>query len=337
MMLKNRRQRVQVNDSYSDWGSATSGVPQGSVLGPLLFLIYINDIVDVVKHSNIKLYADDSKIYHSFEREAEFSDGLQDDLESIAAWAASWQLSVNASKCFVLPVGNRLVSQNPSRYSLNDVALPTVKVEKDLGVFMSGDLRFSEHCSKIASSASQVAGIIFRAFASKDVCFMVKMFITYIRPILEYNSEVWSPSLLGDIDVVESIQRSYTRRIKNLATISYTDRLNVCKLDPLELRRLKRDMVLVYKIRHGLVKLAFEDFFVFAPVVGTRGHRDKLYPQKAKTNRALASFANRVAGPWNSLPEPLIIATSISQFKIGLDSLHDHLKVFLRGRAIRSL
>ena len=119
--------------------------------------------------------------------------------------------------------------------------------------------------------------------------------------------------------------------------MSYPNRLVACNLESLELRRLKRDLLLVFKIRHKLVKLHFGDFFEFAPLVGTRGHRDKLYPKKCKTNRTLASFAFRVTNPWNSLPEDVISSTTLMQFKKGIDSLNDHFTSMLRGRALRDL
>ena len=198
---------------------------------------------------------------------------------------------------------------------------------------MSADLGFSVHCSKIASKASQVIGLIRRAFASKNQTFMVKMFTSRVRPILEYNCELWSPHHLQDIDRIESVQRSFTRRIYGLEDLSYWDRLAICQLEPLELRRIKRDLLLLYKMRHRLVKLNFYDFFRYAPNVGNRGHRDKLYPITVPTERSLASFAHRVVNNWNTLPEYVIESTSVCSFKSNLNSVSNQLIKKLRGRA----
>ena len=198
---------------------------------------------------------------------------------------------------------------------------------------MSSDLAFSVHCSKIASKASQTIGLIRRAFASKNRTFMVKMFISRVRPILEYNCELWSPHNLQDIDRIESVQRSFTSRIHGLVDFSYWDRLSICQLEPLELRRIKRDLLFLYKIRHGYVKLNFHDFFRFAPSVGNRGHRDKLYPMTVPTERALASFAHRVVNNWNELPDFVIESTSVCSFKSNLNLVSNQLIRKLRGRA----
>ena len=204
---------------------------------------------------------------------------------------------------------------------------------KDLGVFMSSDLSFSIHCSKLASKASQAVGLIRRAFASKNQAFMVKMFTSRVRPILEYNCELWSPHNLQDIDKIESVQRSFTSKIYGLAEFSYWDRLAICKLEPLELRRMKRDLLLLYKMRNGLVGLNFYDFFRYAPDVGNRGHRAKLYPITVPTERALASFAHRVVNNWNALPISVIESTSVCSFKSNLNSVSNQLIIKLRGRA----
>ena len=196
--------------------------------------------------------------------------------------------------------------ENKPQYVVNNVKIPVVKCMKDLGVYISSDLKFSVHCSKIAAKASQTVGLILRAFASKNMSFMVKMYTSRVRPILEYNCELWSPHDLQDIDNIESVQRSYTRRIFGLESMSYPQRLTICKLEPLELRRLKRDMIFVYKIKNGLVKLDFNNFFRFAPDVGTRGHRYKLYPINVSTQRSLSSFAHRVVNTWNKLPDVVV-------------------------------
>ena len=165
---------------------------------------------------------------------------------------------------------------------------------------------------------------------------MVKMFISRVRPILEYNCELWSPHYVTHIDWIESIQRTYTRRIDTLFELSYRDRLRYCNLELLELRRLKRDLCLVYKIIHGLIDLHFNEFFEYVPHSRTRGHVYKLYPKHGSTIRCLTSFAFRVVNPWNSLSSHVVESASINIFKHKLNRINEHLETFLSGRAIRN-
>ena len=205
-------------------------------------ICFFNDATNSVKESKIMLYADDTKLYNSFPKSEGYSAHLQDDIDRFNDWTSSWQLKIHADKSFVLPLGFRR-DTNLSDYCINDVQLPVVTHMKDLGVTIDQNLNFSLHCSNIAKSASSRVGLIFRGFSSRSQIFLVKMFINRVRPVLEYNCEVWSPHILNDIDLLEGIQRSYTKRISGIEHFSYSERLKMCKLEPLELRRLKRDLI----------------------------------------------------------------------------------------------
>ena len=224
LFLSDRWQRVKVGESFSKWERVTSGVPQGSVLGPLLFLIYINDMPDILNLCKAKLYADDSKIYRAGPRTLPRVAGIQRDLTTFEIWCSSWQLNVNASKCSVLKIGFQRNDHMPM-YQLGENMLDVKSSMKDLGVLVDSHLDFSQHCSAICSRTSRKIGLVYRCFASRDLCFMVQMFVTHVRPVLEYNTEVWSPGYVKDIDMVENVQRRYTKRIKGLFDLSYPDRL----------------------------------------------------------------------------------------------------------------
>lgn len=333
--LTNRKQRVKIDDCVSCFGDVKSGVPQGSVLGPLLFLIYINDMPDTIMYCIIKLYADDSKLSSKVKKGEGSSIDLQSDLTRLFEWCDKWQLKINSSKCAVLPLGSRRITTGVSPYHIENAFLQFSSLEKDLGVHVSSDLKSNIHCAKIISKASQTMGLIFRAFSSNQKNFLLKIFKSKIRPILEYCCEVWSPWTIEYIDKIESVQRRFTKRITGLYDMSYSERLQICELEPLELRRLKRDLILTYKICHKLVSLDFNDFFVYAPVSSTRGHRDKLFPKKFKTVRTLSFFSNRVVNFWNNLPADVIESTTLSSFTAKLDKLNPVLSNVLRGRAFR--
>ena len=184
--MSNRWQRVKINNSFSSWQRVVSGVPQGSVLGPLLFLIYINDLPNIVLYACARLYADDSKLSKVYSKSVNFSHQLQQDLFIFEEWAAMWQLKVNVNKCSVMKFGR---NRPDVSYSLNNSLLPIVDNVRDLGVIISNNLTFSTHISTIVSKASSKIGLMYRAFSSRDI-FMVSFFKTHVRPILEYNCEV---------------------------------------------------------------------------------------------------------------------------------------------------
>ena len=280
------------------------------------------------------MYADDAKIYQVRDVNEDNADGLQRDLTSLYLWCQEWQLRINGSKCSLLRLGWN--AQAAGTYSIGQNVLATEDCVKDLGVWISGKLTFSEHCAKVSCNASKRIGLIYRAFSSRDIEFMRNMFITYVRPLLEYNCEIWSPLYLRDIDLIENIQRRFLKRISGISNFSYRERLEMCSLEPLELRRLKKDIVLVYKIMNGMIALDFDEFFRFAPDVGTRGNGRKLYPLIVRRNVVVNYFCNRVINVWNSLPREVVTAPTLNILKKRLNQMENLLVPFLRGRAFRN-
>jgi len=130
--------------------------------------------------------------------------------------------------------------------------------------------------------------LIYRSFVSRDINLLVRAFITYVRPILEYNSVTWSPYYKGDIECIEKVQRRFTRWLPGFKSLTYNQRLKRLNLPSLELRRLHADLVMCYKIVFGLVKLSFTDFFAFRPVTVTRGHQYKLYVNHSRGIRNIS-------------------------------------------------
>ncbi len=325
--LTGRRQRVRVEESYSSYNNVTSGVPQGSVLGPLLFLIYINDLPQVVRHCKMKLFADDCKLYLCV-RSIEDAGLLQEDLQEVWGWCNRHQLVLALMKCSVLHLGPR---NNPCLdYSIGGTALPTSSCIRDLGILISQDLRFTEHCNNIAQSAGVKLNMIFNCFVNRNSQFLSQMYKTFVRSKLEYASSTWNPTMLRNIDTLESVQRRFTKRLYGMGSLSYTERLIALNLEPLELRRLKADLILVYKIIHRLVSLNFDDFFKYARSAVTRGHAFKLEIPLCATNYGKFFFSYRVVSAWNSLSAATVTSRTISTFKIRLNS--ENLTNFLKGR-----
>ena len=175
---------VSVPGGQSESVDCPSGVPQGSVLGPLLFIIYMNDLPDVVTHSRILMYADDIKLFLPVNSEIDHN-LLQHDLDAVSTWCMQWQLKPNPKKCVVLQLKKCDVTK---ANVLNNVNLGFVDHVKDLGVHVCKNLDFSMHCNAIAASAHSRLYLILRSFISRDRQFLVKMYKTFVSPILEYAS-----------------------------------------------------------------------------------------------------------------------------------------------------
>ena len=220
-----------------------SGVPQVSVLGPILFLLYINDITDIFPGPTtvIKLYADDAKLYSSIKGINDYI-SLQAGLELITDWSRMWQLSIADHKCSILHLGKG----DPSfLYSIGTSRLPMCSHIRDHGVEVDSTLSFNLHINNNVSKANQRAYIIRKCFLSKDVYCLTKAFTVYARHILEYCSSVWYPFLIGDISRIEAVQLNFTNRLPGLSKLSHAERLRRLGLETFEIRRLRADVALL--------------------------------------------------------------------------------------------
>jgi hypothetical protein len=185
----------------------------------MLFLVYINDLAEVIGNKlTVKMFADDVKIYVSIS-DIDSTVLLQDGLDAVSRWASSWQLKISISKCATLHLGrHNLISD----YNIDNVLLPNVRETKDLGVLVDSKLCFSSHFSVIAAKAHQRAGLIIRCFKSHDPFVLFRAFTVYVRPVLEYCSPVWCPVYKTDVYKLESVQRRFTRRLKNCSGLNYS-------------------------------------------------------------------------------------------------------------------
>jgi hypothetical protein len=315
--LSDRTQFVVINDSKSAPYSVTSGVPQGSVLGPILFLYYINDVDDWVS-SSIWKYADDTKLGRrlrmSDPRLYQIDiDDMQFDLDSIYEWSQVWLMDFNVQKCACLHFGNN----NPTAiYHLNGCDIPNKTSEKDLGVTISSNLKFSDHCAKSVRSAEGVLWCIRRCikYMSKDI--FLRLYKALVRPRLEYASSVWCPHYVRDVDIIERVQHHATKLFLPVRDLPYEERLRRLGIQSLKTRRLRSDLILLYRMCHGKVDIPITNLFQWARDDRLRGHPFKL--RAAFTPRldcARYTFAYRVVDTWNRLPESVVTAPSIATFK----------------------
>ena len=316
--LTNRKQRVVVNSSKSEWCDVSSGVPQGSVLGPVLFLVYINDIEDSIVNM-LRLFADDTKLFSPINSDSDIEE-LQHDNEKLEDWSDKWLLRFNIGKCCTLHYGYN----NPNHtYEMHENGLPkdirNSETEKDLGITFDTDLKFRRHISDCINKGNRVTGLIRRSFLHITSKSFNKLYKTLIRPHLEYGNVIWSPRYKRDIEAIEMVQKRATELVYNVRNMSYCDRLKALRLPSLTYRRFRGDMIQVYKLLHNLEDIDYNRFFQLSGN-HTRGHALKLKKNSCKKEIRKNFFSTRVISPWNALPEQVVTAPTLNTFKNRLDN-----------------
>ena len=311
--LSNRSQRVVVNGVESTWTPVTSGVPQGSVLGPLLFLIYINDI-DQDVNSLISKFADDTKIARTILDNNDNVE-LQKDLELLGQWADKWQMKFNADKCKVIRFGGG----TPSNYVMDGKTLENIEEEKDLGVLIHKTLKLENQCQAATSRANRILGMLKRNITSRKKEVILPLYRTLVRPHLEYSVQFWNPYLVKDIKLLENVQRRATRLISGMKGLPYEERLKQCNLFSLSRRRLRGDMIQVFKILKNIDKIKLEDLGWELNVRNSRGHNLRLIKRRSRLDLRKHFFTQRIVNYWNKLPQKIVSLSSVQGFKLALD------------------
>ena len=316
--LTNRVQMVKIGNTLSHSVSVVSGVPQGSVLGPLLFLIYINDIDDYIQNASIIKFADDIRLYMAYPNHISHVSGpelLQDDLSRVLAWSKTWLLKLSSNKCNCIHFGSKNSCHN---YFLDSVLLPSTKEEVDLGVLITSDLKPSSQCRRVAARANKILGCIRLAFKYLDPPTLVSLYKALVLPHLDYCSVAWCPFYIRDIEVLEKVQRRMTRILPHFRDLPYEQRLKSLNLLTLYARRLKHDLIFVFKLFNNKVDLDASKFFAPTSVTRTRGHNLKLQVGFSHHIMRKNFFSQRVIKHWNNLPSDCVNATSLSSFELAL-------------------
>ena len=251
--LTDRSHFVRLPGGISEDHPVLSGVPQGTVLCPLLFLIMISDIDKDVSASKLVSFADDTRLYSGVGDVAD-SDKLQLDLNAVYDWASSNNMFFNSKKfsyvCF---------SSNASAYKSNLYIDPAMNIIGpsthvcDLGVSMSSNCTFDFHISNLYKRCSNLAGWILRTFTTRDPQVMLTLYKSLVMSRLEYASQLWSPYLLKHVYLIEKVLRAFTKHIAGMCFLSYSKRLEVLKLYSLQRRRGRYGIIYVWKIIEGLV------------------------------------------------------------------------------------
>ena len=316
--LIGREMSIGVNGLCSTVRPVTSGVPQGSVLGPVLFLIYVNFLMRNVE-CEWKAFADDFKVctFYKVRMECNIDTSpLQRDLERINASGRSCNLKLNTQKCAVMRLGGDV---GDATYTLQGESIQWVSVYRDLGVTVDNKLKFHVHIRAVVGRAGGLMSNLLRSTKCRTANFMLRLFISHIRPTIDYCSTVWNTGYLGDIRLLESLQRRWTREIEGLGNQEYSTRLKSVGLYSVYGRLLRLDLLKVWKSFNSERETALSD--IFTPNEGqvTRGHRFKLVVPVARTDSRRKFFSVRVVNRWNSLPARVVNCVTACTFKKHLD------------------
>ena len=317
--LRKRRQRVVMGEFESGWRDILSGVPQGSVLGPLLFVVYINDLPDGIENV-FKMYADDSKVIAEVDELTEDS-SLQVDIHKIKDWCDKWSMSLNSLKCKVMHFGKK----NPEKVyyigiGVDRVVLGKTEAEKDLGVVVDNSGKSSRQVQAAVSKANSALGRMRATFQFFNIKLFKILYPTFVRPHLEFASSVWNSMSKADVKKIEGIQKRATKMVIELRAMEYEERLGVLGLTTLENRRKRGDLIQIYKIHKGIEKVDIG--IVSGNQGGQNGrHHNHQITRERQGNVPMRndSLLNRNATTWNLLPSEVVEADTVNIFKTRID------------------
>ena len=312
--LGNRQQRVSVEDKLSAPAPVTSGILQGSCIGPVLFVLYINDLLDLLSQNGVCVaaFADDIKLYSNDPKKLEAAMGV------VEAWSQKWQLFLSAEKCQSISLG----AGPQHQFTLLGHPLPQENQIKDLGIIIDPSLNFSIHIEKVAKKAKSASWVVLKCFNSGRVQALTRAYVTYIRPKVEYATQVWSPQSKADTKLIEGVQKHFTRMVwakcfPQQVRPSYHDRLKFLNLETLESRRLKLDLSLAHKIYHGLSHCPGVLKKKILPRVLV--HNMRLEKDVYKCKCRTLYFGNRIVSTWNAFSDTTL-SLSVKAFKCFIDT-----------------
>ena len=317
--LTNRTQQVVVNGHKSTPAKVESGVPQGTVLGPALFIIYMNNVTEYIRNIIIQLFADDSKITAAIENPSDRIN-LLDALKSLLEWTNHNSMKFNEQKFQLLQIGSDDSLKLP--YECNDITINKSETVKDLGILVSEDFSFKPHITEISDNTTNFAAWLLRTFSTRSEEVMLLFLKTYLVPRLEYCSAAWNPHKINEIEQLEAVQRSFTSRIDNMEQLNYWERLAKLKLFSLQRRRERFLIIHTWKIFKELAPNDLHLKFHLHPRLGIQADRLPLKAKSEKVKTLRHNFFSH-SGPrlFNLIPGQIKSAKTIQSFKNQLDRL----------------
>jgi len=320
--LTSRTQRVVVDGEQSSDARVRSGVPQGTVLGPLMFLLYINDIGDKISdNTNIRLFADDSLLYRETGNNPD-SDTLQHDLDKLVEWSSTWQMNFHPMKCYHLRISRKKVPLD-THYTMLGHTLERVDHYPYLGVEISGDLSWNKHITKVTSKAQRALGFVRRNLSSTPRPVKVQMYRALVRPHLEYAAAAWDPYTQKNIWELEMVQRRAARFVvsnysREPGTV--TNIMTDLQWPTLESRRMVSRLCLLHKAIHNQVAVTLPPY-ITQPTRHTRqSHQQRYLQVRTNTKTHQYSFFPRTIKEWNGLPPNILAINEADLFKTAVSS-----------------
>ena len=321
--LRDRKQRVVVGNAKSSWLEVVSGTTQGTVLGFLLFLIFINDLPKTCSQEDeslVALLADDTKTFQEMNDDAaqhpSNQRALQERIDKIAQWALDWRMEINPTKSKVMHIGRN----NPGLpYSINGTQIEAVSTEKDIGFWITDDLSPSTHVHKARNKAMGEISRIRRNFSFIDKKAFCLLYNQRVRPHLDHGMAACPPSTSAESKMLETVQSKATALVQGLKHLNSEERRKSLGLMRLEDRRERGDLIEVFKILKGLTRI---DPSLFWEVREARNGA-RLVKELAVNGRKQrhSFFSYRVIQRWNLLPTEVKTAPSLLTFKNRLDEL----------------
>jgi hypothetical protein len=324
--LVGREMIVSCGGALSSPRAVLSGVPQGSVLGPVLFLVYVNHISSTVS-CKFKAFADDYKLYLQYSRRdldevALAVSSLQRDLDAVQQMASSWNLNLNPDKCVVMRFNRGKFDwstlEHAAHYSLGGNQLSFVDSHRDLGVVVDNKLKFNLHVHTVVQKASSLAMNLLKSTVNRSPPFMVSLFVSHIRPILDYCSCVWNTEYIGNLRMLESVQRRWTKKIEGFSDLTYAHRLERLDLFSVFGRLVRSDLIKYWKSLRSDEDVGLAGLFDVVQDGRTRGHPLKLQHPRFQTECRRRFFSSRRVALWNLLPTNVVLSPSLPAFKSNL-------------------
>jgi hypothetical protein len=307
----NRTQTVIYGGAESSPVKVPTGLIQGSALSPMAFTVFINDMSDNIEKSLIYLFADDTKMVGDADND-EQCDDMQADLDAVIRWSEDNLLPLNTLKSYCLHYGKN----NPKRaYYAGGIQIQDVNECTDLGIIRSNTAHYDNHIKSVALKASRVAGMAWKLFATKHRDFQLKIYLSYVRPLLEYASPVWNSSDIGLSNILEKVQRRHTKRLFGPHPPTYNHRLAILKIPSLVNRRKAADVIYAFKILHNLAKTDAKGVGIVPSSSSTRSKGRNLQVRRAINKTVSQSYSFRIGHLWNKLPDGCKCASTLGQFK----------------------
>ena len=320
--LHNRKQRVVLPGANSDWTSVNSGVPQGSILGPLLFLLYINDIVEDI-NSSIRLFADDTSLYIIVDNPVEAANQLNSDLSKIHLWATKWLVKFNPAKSESVIFSRRQNKPYHPPVVLNQKQVAEVTSHKHLGLVFSNDCSWHEHLEYLKAKTWSRINIMRKLKFKLDRRSLQTIYFSFIRPLLEYADVVWDNCTQYEVNDLEKIQNEAARIVSGATRLVSINSLSLeTGWESLSSRRKKHKLQLFFKMQNNLAPDYLSS--LVPPTVGSTSayplrNSSNLHTLRAKTQLYFNSFLPSVIRDWNELPEEIRFSSSLGAFKYKLN------------------